>query len=231
MDDVKEKLCYVAEDATEESSARRARPGERDQQGIRASDGCTSRAGTSRRPARDPDARRATTTTRTRARVAGKNHAGSGKRRRLSGEGVVKGSTFVEQTLGMGNERFMVPEVLFHPRIGLNQAGIAEAAAQAVRSVQPDLRGMPTPTSSPRVRLFRGSRNASRRSSDRSCPRRTSWGDPRGGSRGDGVAGGSVVGAGADFERLAVTREEYEKDPGEFRRRYEEHVAVIRGRA
>ena len=124
-----------------------ARPGERDQQRVRASRRGTrhARVRQKRAPRGTRTRRRATTTTPARALAAArkKSGGGGGKRRRLSGEGVVKGSTFVEQTLGMGNERFMVPEVLFHPSdIGLNQAGIAEAAAQAVRSVQSDLRGM-----------------------------------------------------------------------------------------
>ena len=42
--------------------------------------------------------------------------------------------------------------------------------------------------------------------------------------------GGSVVGAGPDFARLAVTREEYKKDHAEFKQRYEDHAAVMRGR-
>jgi len=42
--------------------------------------------------------------------------------------------------------------------------------------------------------------------------------------------GGSVVGAGPDFARLAVTREEYKRDRAEIKQRYEEHTAVLRGR-
>ena len=144
--------------------------------------GYTSRAGTSKRAPRGTRTRRRATTTtprrrRRRAKKIRRRRAGTNTSL-LLGEGVVKGSTFVEQTLGMGNERFMVPEVLFHPSdIGLNQAGIAEAAAQAVRSVQSDLRGMlfANVVLAGGCALFRGSRNASRRSSDRSFPRKTSW--------------------------------------------------------
>mmetsp|Transcript_11212 Transcript_11212/g.30563 ORF Transcript_11212/g.30563 Transcript_11212/m.30563 type:complete len:204 (+) Transcript_11212:1122-1733(+) len=45
-----------------------------------------------------------------------------------------------EQVLPLNNERFMVPEVLFHPSdIGLMQAGVAEAVVQAVQSVHASL--------------------------------------------------------------------------------------------
>ncbi|KAF5839191.1 actin family [Dunaliella salina] len=45
-----------------------------------------------------------------------------------------------EQVLPLNNERFMVPEVLFHPSdIGLMQAGVAEAVLQAVQSVHASL--------------------------------------------------------------------------------------------
>lgn len=42
--------------------------------------------------------------------------------------------------------------------------------------------------------------------------------------------GGSVVGAGPDFARLAVTKEEYKRDRAEIKQRYDEHAAVVRGR-
>lgn len=45
-----------------------------------------------------------------------------------------------EQVLVVNNERFMVPEVLFHPSdIRLNQAGLAETIVQAVDSTHPSL--------------------------------------------------------------------------------------------
>jgi actin-related protein 6 len=43
----------------------------------------------------------------------------------------------------VNNERFMVPEALFHPTdIGLNQAGLAEAVAMAVSAVHQNLHGL-----------------------------------------------------------------------------------------
>lgn len=240
MDDVKEKLCYVAPNATEELKRAKVRgPANEINKEYVLPDGVhVTRGYVKKGPARDPDAEESDDDdpdegARRRAKKSG--GGGGGKRRRLSGEGVVKGSTFVEQTLGMGNERFMVPEVLFHPSdIGLNQAGIAEAAAQAVRSVQSDLRGMLFANvvlaggcaSLPGFKeRFEAELRPFVPAEDELVvtlaedPAEMAW------------RGGSVVGAGADFERLAVTREEYRKDPGEFRRRYEEHVAVIRGRA
>ena len=45
------------------------------------------------------------------------------------------------QVLVLGNERFMVPELAFRPSdIGVAQGGIAQAAAEAVAAVHPDLR-------------------------------------------------------------------------------------------
>jgi hypothetical protein len=42
--------------------------------------------------------------------------------------------------------------------------------------------------------------------------------------------GGSAVGAGADFARLALTREDFKRDERDIAARYEEHGAVHRGR-
>lgn len=48
-----------------------------------------------------------------------------------------------EQILQMGNERFTVPEVLFHPSsIDLNQAGIAETIASSIEAMPEELRGL-----------------------------------------------------------------------------------------
>jgi len=48
-----------------------------------------------------------------------------------------------DQVLMLNNERFMVPEVLFHPsNIGLDQAGVAESVQQALQSVHPALQGL-----------------------------------------------------------------------------------------
>lgn len=45
-----------------------------------------------------------------------------------------------EQVLSMESERFTVPEVLFNPSdVGVQQAGIAEACAMAINSLEPDL--------------------------------------------------------------------------------------------
>ncbi|EFJ45987.1 actin-related protein Arp6 [Volvox carteri f. nagariensis] len=45
-----------------------------------------------------------------------------------------------DQVLVLNNERFMVPELLFHPDdIGLHQAGVAEAVVQAVTATHPAL--------------------------------------------------------------------------------------------
>jgi actin-related protein 6 len=134
----------------------------------------------------------------------------------------------------MGNERFMVPEALFHPAdIGLNQAGIAEVVTQAVRAVARDLRammytnvivaggcagfpGFKTRFENELRPLVPMEDTLTIEVSD--TPALDAW------------RGGSLVGAGEDFERLAVTREEWKKDASEFRRRYEEHAGVVKGR-
>ncbi|KAF9909337.1 Actin- protein 6 [Lobosporangium transversale] len=48
-----------------------------------------------------------------------------------------------EQVLTMNNERFTVPEILFHPSdIGMEQAGIPEAVVDAVSSCDEEIQGM-----------------------------------------------------------------------------------------
>lgn len=43
--------------------------------------------------------------------------------------------------LSLGNERFMVPELIFHPSdVGMNQAGLAQTLLQAADALHPDLR-------------------------------------------------------------------------------------------
>lgn len=60
-----------------------------------------------------------------------------------AGPGARNGMLPKEAVLVVNNERFMVPEALFHPTdIGMEEAGIAEAISQAVASVHPHLRGL-----------------------------------------------------------------------------------------
>ncbi|KAJ7035683.1 actin-related protein Arp6 [Mycena alexandri] len=48
-----------------------------------------------------------------------------------------------DQVLTMGNERFSVPEIIFHPDdIGLNQSGLAETIATSISLLPDDLQGM-----------------------------------------------------------------------------------------
>ena len=111
----------------------------------------------------------------------------------------------------MGNERFMVPEALFHPAdIGLNQAGVAEVVTQAVRSVATDLRAMMYATAivAGGCAAFRGFKErfeaelpAKLVPTDEALTVEVSTSPTL-----DAWRGGSVVGAGEDFERLAVTR-------------------------
>ena len=43
--------------------------------------------------------------------------------------------------LQLNNERFQVPEVIFHPSdVGMQQMGLAEAVVEAADAVHPDLR-------------------------------------------------------------------------------------------
>lgn len=43
----------------------------------------------------------------------------------------------------MGNERFSVPELVFHPnQMGLPQAGLVETIAEVIGSMSEDVRGM-----------------------------------------------------------------------------------------
>ena len=48
-----------------------------------------------------------------------------------------------ELAVALNNERFLVPELLFHPSdISLPQAGVAELISDAVSAVHPDLQGL-----------------------------------------------------------------------------------------
>ena len=133
----------------------------------------------------------------------------------------------------MGNERFMVPEALFHPAdIGLNQAGVAEVVTQAVRSVAVDLRAMmyANVIVAGGCAAFPGFKErfeAELRPLVPTDEALTVEGPVADAGR---VARRQRRRRGADFERLAVTREAWKKDASEFRRRYEEHAGVVKGR-
>ncbi|KAL6751380.1 Actin/actin-like protein [Haematococcus lacustris] len=59
---------------------------------------------------------------------------------KAAGPGSGHAPSAADQVLLLNNERFMVPEVLFHPSdVGLKQAGVAEAVVQAVSAVHPSL--------------------------------------------------------------------------------------------
>ena len=48
-----------------------------------------------------------------------------------------------ELSVSLNNERFLVPELLFHPSdVSLPQAGVAELIHEAVKAVHPDLHGL-----------------------------------------------------------------------------------------
>ena len=132
------------------------------------------------------------------------------------------------------DERFMVPEALFHPAdIGLNQAGIAEVVTQAVRAVARDLRAMmyTTVIVAGGCAGFPGFKTRFENELRPLVPTEDTLTIEVSDTPAlDAWRGGSLVGAGEDFERLAVTREEWKKDASEFRRRYEEHAGVVKGR-
>ena len=143
------------------------------------------------------------------------------------------------QTLGMGNERFMVPEALFHPSdVGLQQAGVAEATAQAVEAVKRDarLKGLFYAN----VVLCGGCaalpgfkerfEHELRQFVDAGDVLNVSVaadGDPVGAA----WRGGSRLGASDEFARTALTREAYLKDPAAIVGKLEQHAPVIPGRA
>ena len=54
-----------------------------------------------------------------------------------------KAAAAKQTLLVVNNERFMVPEALFHPTdIGMPEAGLAEAIAAAIQSAHPQLHGL-----------------------------------------------------------------------------------------
>ena len=233
MDDVKEKLCYVAGSAADELKRAKVRgaSNEVNREYVLPDGVHVLRGYVKEGPARDPDAE---------SSDDDDDDDGGGKRRRKKLGGGAKwrqaaaGAGFVEQCLRMGNERFMVPEALFHPAdIGLNQAGVAEVVTQAVRSVATDLRAMmyANVIVAGGCAAFPGFKERFEAElrplvpTDEALTVEVSTSPTL-----DAWRGGSVVGAGEDFERLAVTREAWKKDASEFRRRYEEHAGVVKGR-
>ena len=51
--------------------------------------------------------------------------------------------TSAEQVLSLGNERFVVPELLFQPHgVGLKQQGLADTIASAILKLPEELQGL-----------------------------------------------------------------------------------------
>ena len=250
VDDVKEKLCYVASDADAfEAELRRARvrgPSNQINREYVLPDGVhVTRGYVKTGPARDPDEE--TDDDEDDPDEGGRRKKARGARkdknvRRRSGAGVSAHNGVSDpnhQTLGMGNERFMVPEALFHPSdVGLSQAGVAEATAQAVEAVKRDarLKGLFYAN----VVLCGGCaalpgfkerfEHELRQFVDAGDVLNVSVaadGDPVGAA----WRGGSRLGAGDEFERAALTREAYLADPAAIVGKLEQHAPVIKGRA
>ena len=247
VDDVKEKLCYVAADADAfQADLKRARvrgPSNEVNREYVLPDGVNvTRGYVKAGPARDPDddddeddddpdeggKRKKARGDRNK----GKKESGAGD----SGPGV---SDPNHQTLGMGNERFMVPEALFHPSdVGLAQAGVAEATARAVEAVKRDarLKGLFYAN----VVLCGGCAALPGFARRFECELRqfvdagdelnvsvAADGDPVGAA----WRGGSRLGASDEFERTALTREAYLADPAAVVEKLERNAPVIPGRA
>ena len=255
VDDVKEKTCYACASAAEELKKAKVRgPANEVNREYVLPDGVhVLRGYVKEGPARDPDAEDGDDSDedpddepggKKRKRGGKKNGRGGGGGGGGAGDGDAAapnnnkargGGGFVEQTMTMGNERFMVPEALFHPSdVGLNQAGVAEATAQAVSATAPELRGLMFAN----VVLAGGCANLpgfrERFVSElrplvpaeealvvhsEPEPELAAW---RGGS--------AIAAEEGALERNAATREEYLADPAAFARRYEEHRAVVKGR-
>ena len=247
VDDVKEKLCYVAADADAfQADLKRARvrgPSNEVNREYVLPDGVNvTRGYVKAGPARDPDddddeddddpdeggKRKKARGDRNK----GKKESGAGD----SGPGV---SDPNHQTLGMGNERFMVPEALFHPSdVGLAQAGVAEATARAVEAVKRDARlkglfyanvvlcGGCVALPGFKERFERELRQFVD-AGDELNVSIAAGGDPVGAA----WRGGSRLGASDEFERTALTREAYLVDPAAVVEKLEQHAPMIPGRA
>ena len=250
VDDVKEKLCYVAADADSfQAELRRARvrgPSNEVNREYVLPDGVhVTRGYVKAGPARDPDEDEDEDEddpdeggTRKKARGGGDGNKKKRRANGVSGPGV-KVSHPNHQTLGMGNERFMVPEALFHPSdVGLAQAGVAEATARAVEAVKRDarLRGLFYAN----VVLCGGCAALPGFARRFECELRqfvdagdelnvsvAADGDPVGAA----WRGGSRMGASDEFERTALTREAYLADPAAVVEKLERNAPVIPGRA
>lgn len=113
---VKEELCFVSADPETDLALARRRPSPHRREYV-LPDGVTSTWGHVRDPSAQPPLPAGTKPAPAAAAAA------------------------ALPVLTLNSERFMVPEALFHPPgIGLEQAGVAEAAAEAVAAVHPHLR-------------------------------------------------------------------------------------------
>lgn len=257
VDDVKEKLCYVAADEDDfETNLKNAKvkgaTNEITKEYVLPDGVHVIRGYVKSGPAHDPDSDDDDSDD--------DPDEGSKKRKKLSKskntptkKTASNNTSKDSQTLGMGNERFMVPEALFHPSdVGLKQAGIAEATKQAIESTKKNkqLFGMfygnvvlcggccrfpgfkerfiselrPFVEASDLLQVSgvgggvgnHGLGNQSETNFD--DPVTCAW---RGGSR---------IGASEEFERLALTRDEYVKDQAVTTNKLEQHAPVVNGR-
>lgn len=254
VDDVKEKLCYVAVDSDDfEVNLARARgkknaPNEISKEyvlpdGVHVIRGYV-KAGVAKNPGdgdddddedSDDDPDEGETGGKRRKKTSSK----TSKKKPGNSETPQKGN---HQTLQMGNERFSVPEALFHPNdLGLKQGGIAEATKEAVESVKRDakLGGLfyANVVLCGGCCLFPGFAerfvNELRPMVNGEDVLHVTGGDDSIGSD-DPVSfawrGGSRVGAGDEFARLALTRDEYLEDPGAILAKLEMHAPMVKGR-
>ncbi len=244
LEDVKEKTCYAAADVCEELKKAKMRgPSNEVNREYILPDGVhVLRGSVKEGPTRDPDAESSDDDdpdegggARKRKKKSGGGGGKGGKRPSVANGGGGKGG-YVEQLLAIGNERFMVPEALFHPTdIGLDQAGIAELTTQAVNEANKDLRGMlygniVLTGGCALIPGFKEKFEAQLRplvNADDDVRVVVADGDPICAA----WRGASDLGASDEFDRLALTREDWKRDQADIRRRYDEHVAVGKGRA
>lgn len=120
LERVKEELCFVSQDVTADLAAARTR-GSPFRCEYVLPDGLTDTWGH----------------VRTQAEVEAEARAAQ-QQRQGGGPPLPK-----QPVLQVNNERFMVPEALFHPSdIGMEEAGLAEAVFQAVRATHPHLHAL-----------------------------------------------------------------------------------------
>eukprot|EP00850_Spirogloea_muscicola_P007021 SM000034S12775 [mRNA] locus=s34:750776:753593:+ [translate_table: standard] len=157
LEDVKHRLCFCSLNVARDLEiARKTGPDNHMRADYVLPDGIRHKRGFVRDPAAAEAAKRVSSLGSTardfelRAATGGAHSASSGSARRQDDSSTKTGATAgrsvaddEQTTIALTNERFLVPEMLFHPAdLGINQAGLAECIVHAVKACPVDMHSL-----------------------------------------------------------------------------------------